>query len=236
MTGIGCAMGGGAFFAWRNGGRSGTGRLVGAEEPVVVLMDSPVAKAVYDEDMHKAGRTNAEILQNSVLNILPVNCVQSTISEGASRPDWRGENNMIKLRPQLVLIHRSAFFHPVNTVLGFGYPPFTGPDTKEKTEKWDYAYGVSDEKLICFIGYVATVVPGCRFFIYSRGTDERWKGEDFRDRWKKNCEARFPTLTNRVYTLLIKPSTIPGSERGTFKDPETADEMRRLVRTILDLP
>ena len=58
------------------------------------------------------------MLQNKVLNNLPVRCVQVTISGEASKPDWRGENNVIAHRPRLVLFHRSAFFHPVNEVLG----------------------------------------------------------------------------------------------------------------------
>jgi hypothetical protein len=231
LIGLGSAITGGVFLAVRNGGKS-----IGT--PVVVLMDSPVSRAVYDEDEAKAGKTNAEVLQNRVLNSLPLRCVQFTISDEASNPNWRGENSVIGLQPRLVLLHRSAFFHPVNSILGFGYPAFDGLNEQEKSEKqkkWDFLYGMSDEKLVCFMGHVATVLPGTKFLIYSRGTDVNWTDDGFRDRWKTNCEARFPALKDCVYTMLIERCKIPGSEKGSFRDAKTAAEIRDLVKDILGL-
>lgn len=240
LIGIGgTVFGGAAFWAVRRPGRDWAVPARPIEsvnsflEPVVVLMDSPVERAVYDGETKAAGKTNAEVLQNKVLNNLPVRCVQVTISEDASKRDWRGENNVITHRPKLVVIHRSAFFHPVNEVLELGYPEFK---SQKDQEKWDYLYAESDDKLICFMGYVATVLPGVKFLVYSRGTDVRWKSDEFRAQWVENCEQRFPALKGGLVTMLVKPSSIPGSERGTFKDPATASEIQEHVKKVFGFP
>jgi hypothetical protein len=139
-------------------------------------------------------------------------------------------------RKLLVHDHRSAFFHPVNATLGLDYPPFSDPGRAEKTAKWNFLYGMSDDKLVCFIGHLATVLPDTKFLIYSRGTDPNWKDEKFRNSWTTNCMQRFSALKDRVFTMLVQPSTIPGSEKGSFKDPKTAKEVRDLVKEILNLP
>jgi tRNA A-37 threonylcarbamoyl transferase component Bud32 len=218
------AVAGVAFFAKH---------LLSKGDPVVVLMDSPVDRAVYDEDIKGTGKTNAEVLKK-VLDGLPLGGTpQLTISDEASKPDWRGENEVIGYRPNLVLFHRSAFFHPVNAQIELGYPAVGEPGY----DKWNYLYGVSDDKLVCFMGLVATVLPGTKFLIYSRGTDVKWKDDGFRKKWELNCEQRFRALKGCVNTMLIDPSpTIPSGLKGSFRDPKNADKMRKRVKEILGLP
>jgi len=129
------------------------------------------------------------------------------------------------------LIHRSAFFHPINFEMGFGSRP---PEEGQLQKNWDLLYQILDDKLVCFIGYVGTVELRTHFLIYSRGTDPSWRDMNYRVQWAKNIGDRFPMLKNRVYTMHVKPAS--SNQQATFHNPETKDEIRRLVQDILDRP
>ena len=85
--------------------------------PVVVLMDTAAPGGVYDEETLGKGGTNADVL-NDVLRDLPVVLYKETLAS-----TWEREDHILNLRPDLILIHRSAFFHSMNLELSFGYPP-----------------------------------------------------------------------------------------------------------------
>jgi serine/threonine protein kinase len=142
-------------------------------------------------------------------------------------------------RPKARLSRRAALFLGVPTAVGgaFLFGKLGAPDDssdEEKLHKWQVLYDLLDDKLACFMGNVGTISPNTKFLIYSRGTDINWNSPDFRERWVKEIEARFPGLKDRISTMEItKPSR---RERATFQNPETADEMRKRVKVILGLP
>lgn len=188
-----------------------------AGDPVVVLMDTTAAKGVYDEENRVPGGSNAEELKKVLHGLVPPN---SLVTEPISSK-WKGEAYIVGSRPRLVVIHRSSFFHPLNE-------HFKLPTTDEK---WKLLYDVADEKLVAFIGYVGTFEPRTKFLVYSRGTDTNWLSSTYRKQWTKDIEDRFPPLRDRIDTMVI-----PRGYSGTFRDPETAEEMRNRVKRILRLP
>ena len=173
------------------------------------------------------GITNAEELKN-VLRDLPLTTLSEPVSINWINREWRGEARVLAAGPDLVLLHRSSFFHPINAKLNFGYPPFS---EGTEFEKWKILYDMCDSTLVSFLGNIGAAAPHTRFLVYSRGTDANWTNENFRVQWTKDIEVRFPPLKGRVYTILI-----PDGNKGSFKKRETADEIRRRVIEILKLP
>ena len=133
---------------------------------------------------------------------------------------------MISLRPDLVIIHRSCFYHPVNVLFGFSKDhPYADP---AEEEKWRRLYAVCDDKLLLFMAYVATQVPHTKFLVYSRGTDPQWTNDHFRTEvWTKTVETRFPQLKDRIRTMAI-----PRGYEGSFRHHETRQLLRSIVREI----
>jgi class 3 adenylate cyclase len=190
--------------------------------PVVVLMDTAAPGGVYDEETLRKGGTNADVL-NDVLRDLPVALHKETLTS-----TWEREDHVLNLRPDLILIHRSAFFHSMNLELGFGYPPFEDPESQQQ---WDRLYSVADNKLVAMLGHVGDGAPAARFLVYSRGTGGGWTEEDYRRRWVSAAEGRFPSLKGRVYTM-----PVPGGvESGSFRSAVGMRAIRDQVRSILEL-
>ena len=190
--------------------------------PVVVLMDTPVARGVYDPDTVARGGTNADEL-NDRLRDLPVTLVKEALPS-----TWNREAHVLGLRPDLVVVHRSAFFHALNVEFGYPYPPF--PDARAET-MWRLLYRTADDKLIAFIGLVGTAHPHTRFLVYSRGTDGFWPDPGYRRRWVTAIEQRFPALKGRLQTLFIAG----GVKTGTFRNPTVSDEIRGQIAAMLGL-
>ncbi len=71
--------------------------------PVVVLMDSPHPARVYDEETRAANGTNADVLSDILLD-LPIRRLKESIS-----PDWDRDEEILQLRPDLIVIHYSGF-------------------------------------------------------------------------------------------------------------------------------
>jgi hypothetical protein len=192
-------------------------------KPVVILMDTTAEHGVYDEENRakRAGATNAEELKRVLRPFTNLILYSEPVSS-----EWEDEANVLGLRPDLVIIHRSSFFHPLNAKMKLGYPPFDDP---AKQETWENLLRIADDKLISFLGLVATAEPRTKFLVYSRGTDVNWTNHNFRTQiWPSTIEARFPALNGRIYTMLV-----PGGTNGTFKDFKTAEEMRTRVKDIL---
>ena len=216
-----------------------TAGLPPPRHPVVVLVDTTAERGIYDEQDRRKGISNTEVLRNSVLRDLSLRVESLNVSIDAYDLTWRGENHVLAAQPDLVVIHRSVFFHPVNVEFEFGYPPFTNyfSDANKwvaASNKWQRAYGVADDKLVSFIAIIGNESLRTRFLVYSTGTDANWIREEYRKWWKEQIEARFPALKDRIDTMRI-PQRADGT-KGTFKDAYTAGLMRDQVKTILRLP
>jgi hypothetical protein len=196
--------------------------------PTVVLMDTPVAHGVYDADVLARGGTNADTL-NDLLRDLPIAIEKETVPS-----TWNRELHVLELKPDLIVIHRSAFFHGLNVEFGFGYEPFPDETTRAR---WRLLYRTAEDKLIAFMGLVATVDSRTRFLVYSRGTGASvtsgdWQDAAYRREWVTSIERRFPRLAKRVTTLAIEG----GVASGSFKRAEVVRQTREAVRAILGLP
>lgn len=170
--------------------------------PVVVLMDSPLPDRVYDPETRKNGGTNADDITDIVQD-LPI-----VIEKENTSPLWHREDQVLRQRPSLIVIHRSCF-----------------ADSTVGMDPQSPALHVADKRLESFLGYVGLGNPTTKFLTYTR------RSEDQRA-WVLDLEERFPQLKGRV-TALIIPG---GPQRATFRDPETKKMVREKVKLILGLP
>lgn len=191
--------------------------------PVVVILDTPALRGVYEQETRERAGTNADDL-NEVLRALPVTIQKETI--GAT---WEREDQILRQRPDLVMIHRSAFFHAMNQEFGFGYPDdATGFDEARARR----LYEIADNKLVATLGFIGQSSPGTAFVVYSRGTGGGWTEDQYRADWVRNVEGRFPVLKGRVTTVLVPG----GPSAGSFEDATTRELFRQRVREVLQLP
>jgi len=196
--------------------------------PVVVFMDTAAQKGVYDGV--PVGGTNANVLYDQ-LQDLPITPFARVISA-----EWYEETQILDLQPDLLVIHRSSFFHAINIEFGFDYPPFTNDPDEKKFKQWLRLYDLVDDKLMAFLGLVGMKCPQCKFLVYSRGTDGRWTdkaspetAEAYRTEWKNRLEKRF-RLEGRVNVMAID-----GGDSGSFNSPSNAKTIRGHVQRILKL-
>ena len=191
-------------------------------QPVIFLMDTSAPRGVYDpETLHDSG-TNADDL-NDLLRDLPVTLFKETLGS-----TWDREDQILKQRPDLILIHRSSFFHSANLEFGFGYGPFEDP---EDDARFVRSYLMIESKLMAFLGYVGLGDPQTKFLVYSRGRGGKWPQED-RTAWVAEIEGRFPQLKGRVFTMKV-PVDEDGA--GSFRDPVTGQMIRERVVDLLEL-
>jgi serine/threonine protein kinase len=173
-----------------------------AQTPVVVLMDSPLPDRVYDPETRKNGGTNADDITD-ILQDLPI-----VIEKENTSPLWHREDQVLRERPSLIVIHRSCF---ADATVGLN-PQST-------------ALQMADKKLESFLGYASLGNPTTKFLTYTRRTDDQAI-------WVLDLEKRFPQLKGRVVAL-----TVPGgSEHATFRDSKTKEMLRQQVKSILGLP
>lgn len=186
-----------AAFFWFKGGRETPRNAI----PVVLLMDSPFVERVYDPATLKSGGTNADDITDA-LRDLPVTLIKENTSS-----TWHREPEILKVHPDLVVLHRSCFQ--------------TFP-----AEKMDEVGPLLDNKLVAFLGYLATVNPRVKFIVYSRHSFE--KDSDAAE-WKEASAVRFPALAGRIETWRVP------LDRATFRHPVTAQELRTSVEKALGL-
>jgi len=173
-----------------------------AQTPVVVLMDSPVPDRVYDPETRKNGGTNADDITD-ILRDLPI-----VIEKENTSPLWHREDQILREKPSLIVIHRSCF---ADATVGFD-PQST-------------AMQVADKKLESFLGYASLGNPTTKFLTYTRRSGDQAA-------WVSDLEKRFPQLQDRLIAV-----TVPGgAERATFRDAETRNMLRQQVKSILGLP
>jgi len=194
-------------------------------DPVVILMDTTARKGVYDSDNDAIGASNAKEVSKVLQELLP----QRSLTQVPLSAGWDREDYVITLRPDLVIVHRSSFFHSYNAELKLGYPPFTNAVDEAR---WRFLYeNIGDDKLISLIGLIGNEVPQAKFLVYSRGTDTNWLSADFRVEWVRKIEGRFPKLKGRITTMVI-----PNGYTGSFRQSETRALLRSNVIEILKLP
>jgi len=85
-----------------------------ADLPLVIMMDSHHPTRVYDDETLAAGGTNADVLSDVLLD-LPIRRQKEAVS-----PEWHRDEDILGFRPDLIVIHYSAFRH--------GYDP--GPRSR----------------------------------------------------------------------------------------------------------
>ena len=124
-----------------------------AQTPVVVLMDSPLPDRVYDPETRKNGGTNADDITD-ILRDLPI-----VIEKENTSPLWHREDQVLRERPSLIVIHRSCF---ADAAVGFD-PQST-------------AMQVADKKLESFLGYVSLGNPTTKFLTYTRRSEDQGLG------------------------------------------------------------
>ena len=183
---------------WKLGSRPAAGA---SGPPVIVLMDTPYATHVYDLATLKIGGTNADDITD-VLRDLPVKIVKETTS-GL----WRREAQVIGENPALIVLHRSCF----DT-----YPESVNNDV----------YPLVDNKLVAFMGYVATLNSRTKFIVYSRHS---WENAQDAAKWRQDAAERFPVLTGKIETWRVP------LDRATFRNPLTGRELRDSVEQTLGL-
>ena len=214
-------------------GLYGVSRMKPRVEPaagpaVVVLMDTPAPRGVYDPNTRKDSGTNADDISN-ILRDLPVVLHKETVGS-----TWDREDQVLKQSPDLIVIHRSAFFHSMNLEFQFGYPPFADseqvrlPTGQALSRKYLFLrlYVLAENKLLAFLGYAGVSNRRTRVLVYARG----WPEADRQD-WVVNLERRFPSLKGRMFTMNVEG----GDANATFRDPKTAASMKRQVQSILGL-
>lgn len=197
-------------------GASSTGEL-----PVVVLMDTYAPRGVYDEQTVLRSNTNADVLSTQLADLPAI------LQKEAVGAIWNRESQIIRQKPSVIVIHRSAFFHSMNLELGFGYPD--EPDTWDE-EKMARLYEIADNKLVAFLGYVSTALPEARFVIYSRGTGGGWADPDYRSAWAQAAGNRFASLEGRIAAMAVPG----GTSEGSFYRQDALDAVRGLIVEALE--
>ena len=192
-------------------------------QPVVFLMDTLAPFGVYDEDTRHNAGTNADDL-NDLLRDLPVEIHKETVG---SR--WDREDQILKQRPDLIVIHRSAFYHSINLELGYPYSPFDDPVIEARAKR---VYDVVLEKLMAFFAYVGLADPHTRFLVYSRGAPPSGWVEDQQRVFVAEIEGRYPHLKGRVFTFQV-PRDAEG--KASFRDPVTGGMIRERIVALLGL-
>jgi len=173
--------------------------------PVIVLMDSTHPERIYDEQTRKAGGTNADDLTD-VLRDLPVRLVKENTNRS-----WHREYEVLQENPALIVAHRSCFYDA--TILG-------------EASRQEPFVNLSWDKFELFAALVAQANPRTRILTYSRGS---WSDESARVKWIASMEQRFPPMKGRIEALRVN------LQRPTFRNAETAGEIRKLVVALLGL-
>jgi hypothetical protein len=219
---VGAALiGGGLAVAIVQDAARKEGAVPRSPQPVVFLMDTLAPYGVYDADTRMNAGTNADDL-NDLLRDLPVELHKETLG---SR--WDREDQILKQRPDLIVIHRSAFFHSINLELDYGYRPFDDPVTEARAE---LVYEIVMGKLMAFFGYVGQGDPHTRFLVYSRGSPPGWV-EEQQLAFLAEIEGRYPHLKGRVFTMRVPV----GPDGASFREEATARMIRQHVVSILGL-
>jgi len=171
--------------------------------PVVVLMDSP--GRVYDPATKAADGTNADDLSDALAELPVVLHKESTSSM------WHREEQVRRQNPDLVISHLSCLLDARKA---------------DNNALEEHLFGLAEQRLTLFFGYLGIVNARTRFLIYSRS---HFATPEVANTWVGSVVARFPHLEGRLYTI-----SVPGGrESATLRDPTTARMFRDQVKAIL---
>ncbi len=201
-----------------------------ATHPVFVLMDTTAPRGVYDQDNIPKGRSNADELYTKLAGLDGIVLQKNLFREGIGL-DFARDSVVAAQRPDIVIIHRSSFFHPFAAQLNLDYPTFADDADGEKLRKWQALYDSQDARLRSLIRAVGAASPHTQFLIYSTGTDQRWTKPEFQSNWVHTLEVELPDLEGRINTMFIEPQ--PDGKKGTFRDPATMEKVRERVRKMI---
>jgi serine/threonine protein kinase len=230
------ALGGGiagAAYLISNGTKNGP--VPPNPDPVILLMDTTARDGVYREENKDSNATDvADVLMK--YDLLPSRSLhKEPITENWDRFDFVRNQH-----PDLVIIHRSAFFHTKNAKRNLGSPD-DGFAMPREDQRWVDLYHDEDDFLILFFALVGALPrnPDTQFLVYSRGTGplwndskkQEWLAPGFQEYWKMKIATRFPDLKGRIHTM-----TITREKEGSILNPETSATLRNEVRRILHLP
>jgi hypothetical protein len=218
------------LLGWLSLAASAADARTNVTDRVVVLMDTTAPKGIYDSDNQPRGRSNADELFNGLSGLDGI-LSPSTLHKEAIGLDWARDSFVVGIKPDLVIVHRSSFFHPVAAKTGLKYPPFVNA---EDHKKFQNIYDAQDLRLRSFISLVGSAVPRCQFLVYSRGTDTNWLNPMFRSNWTATIESSITNLHGRIHTMVIPNQT--NGAHGTFRDARTMEEMKRRVGEVLKFP
>lgn len=228
FVGLGVVILGVGWFIWHTA-FSNQETTVSDNQNVVILMDTAAPGGVYDSVTRSASGTNADDL-NDGLRDLPILLQKETISS-----TWGREEQIALSNPDLIIIHRSAFFHSMN--FDFGAAKLDR-ETDFGEQYLMPLYEVGENKLFAFLGYIGLRNPGTKFLVYSRAHAPAWAKhapawakETVRIEWVENVVHRFPFLADRVFTISIPG----GSETASFRDESTIKMVRREVQSLLGI-
>jgi hypothetical protein len=133
--------------------------------PLVVMMDSHYPKRVYDEETLAAGGTNADVVSDILLD-LPIRRQKEAVG-----PEWHRDEDILGFRPDLVIVHYSAFRQEDST----------GPRTR----------------LRLFVEFFTET--DTRFLIYSRWNDADLR--QAMEELLADLDKEHPGLLERVYVF-----------------------------------
>ena len=178
--------------------------------PLVVMMDSPNPHRVYDEETVRQNGTNADVVSD-ILADLPIQRQKESIG-----PGWHRDEEIRMFKPDLIIIHWSAFCHDTCTMQ---------PDPHARLRQ--------------FLEYFADD-PAAHILIYSRGG--AWSNTCGLVR---NCEMRLRAMVDSMLTGLyaehesfadrVEVFGIQDYGPPHWKDPTVAAAFKLRVRRILDL-
>jgi hypothetical protein len=196
---------------------------------VIILMDTSAPAGVYDPETRRRSGTNADDL-SEILRDLPV-----VLHKEAVGSTWDREDQVLKQDPDLVMIHRFCFFHAMNAEFQLGYPPFSdseelrlpGGQRLSREFLFGQLFGIAENKILTFLGYLGVSNRRTRVLVYSRGEGNGWREADRQD-WVTNVERRFPSLNGRIFTISVGPGQTP-----SFRNPKLAALVKEQVKSIL---
>ena len=166
-------------------------------------MDSP--GRVYDPATKAADGTNADDLSDALADLPVVLHKESTSSM------WHREEQVRRQNPDLVISHLSCLLDARKA---------------DNNALEEHLFGLAEQRLTLFFGYLGIVNARTRFLIYSRS---HFATPEVANTWVGSVVARFPHLEGRLYTI-----SVPGGrESATLRDPTTARMFRDQVKAIL---
>ena len=198
-----------AFLALWLAPRAGTDNLPAPNAvPVIVLMDSPLRGRVYDPRTLAEGGTNADDVTDALREL------QVAIRKENTSAAWHREEQVVGENPDLIVAHLSCL---LDARVGEGQPAVA-----------EHLFDLAENRFIVFLAYVAARNPRTRFIVYSRSVFQTFGGEA---QWVAAQVARLPVLKGRLNAFIVPG----GTEKASFREPQTAQLLRARVAEVLGL-